>query len=60
MALELITKADAYTHLRIDNDSSGSADDDWLDIFILAISEAVALWMKDSWRLYAPEVDSSG
>lgn len=57
---DLITKADAYDHLRIDHDSGGSDEDGWLDVFIPAISEAIALWLKDSWRLYVPEVDSDG
>lgn len=35
---DLVTKADAYEHLRIDYDSDGSADDGWLDIFIPAVS----------------------
>ena len=57
---DLISKADAYEHLRLDYDSDGSADDGWLDIFIPAISEAIALWLKDEWRLYVVEVDSEG
>lgn len=57
---DLISKADAYEHLRLDYDSDGSPDDGWLDIFIPAISEAVALWLKDEWRLYVVEVDSDG
>jgi hypothetical protein len=57
---ELVTKADAYEHLRLDHDSNGSPDDAWLDVFIPAISEAVLGWLKDEWRAYVPEVDSSG
>lgn len=57
---DLITKAEAYEQLRIDHDSDGSVDDGWLDIWIPAISEAVAGWLKDSWRLYQWEVDSDG
>src|SRR5690606_36956714 len=57
---DLISKADAYEQLRLDYDSDGSADDGWLDIFIPAISEAIALWLKDEWRLYVVEVDSDG
>jgi hypothetical protein len=56
MALELVTTDEAKSHLRI----SGTADDSWLAIFIPAISGAVALWLKDSWRLYVPEEDSGG
>ena len=57
---DLITKADAYEQLRLDYDSDGSADDGWLDIFIPAVSEAVANWLKDSWRPYEVELDSAG
>lgn len=60
MTLELVTKADAYMHLRLDNDSSGSAEDSWLNMMIPAVSEAVASWLKDSWRLYLPKLDSAG
>lgn len=54
--LDLVTAAEAKSHLRIDS----TADDVWLAIFIPAISEAVALWLKDSWRLYEPELDAGG
>ena len=57
---ELITREQAYEHLRLDYDSNGSADDGWLDVFIPAISEAVRLWLKDDWRPYQVEVDSDG
>lgn len=57
---EFVTKAEAYEHLRLDYDSDGSADDGWLDIFIPAVSEAVANWLKDSWRPYEVELDSDG
>lgn len=56
MALELVTQAEAVQHLRLDE----SADSAWLSIFIPAVSEAVAEWLKDEWRLYVPEVDSGG
>ncbi len=56
----LITKEQAYEHLRLDYDSNGSAEDAWLDLFIPVVSEAVALWLKESWRLYEWEVDSYG
>lgn len=59
--LELVTTEDARAQLRLDEvDSDGGADDSWLGIFIPAISYAVALWLKDSWRLYLPELDSDG
>jgi len=62
--IDLITREDAYHHLRLDVDDEGtnitSPDDPWLDIFIPAISEAVAAWLKDEWRLYVLELDSNG
>ena len=59
--LELVTLADARHQLRLDEvDSSGGPDDGWLAIFIPAVSEAVATWLKDEWRLYVPLTDSSG
>jgi len=51
--LELVTHDEAVAHLRLDE----SADDAWLSVFIPAISEAVAGWLKDEWRLYVPEMD---
>ena len=56
MALELVTTEEAAAHLRCDEDT----EDTWLSVFIPAISEAVALWLKDEWRLYLPSYDSSG
>ena len=59
--IELVTIEEARAHLRIDDvDSDGSPDDLWLSIFMPAISEAVANWLKDEWRLYVAEVDSGG
>ena len=60
MATDLVTIAEARAHLRLDADSGGGADDDWLAIFIPAICESVSLWVKDDARLYVPLVDSSG
>lgn len=57
---DLITRADAYAHLRCDTDSSGSPDDAWLDVWIPAVSAAVRSWLKDDWRPYVSELDSSG
>lgn len=56
----LITREQAYEHLRLDYDSGGSADDGWLDVFIPAVSEAVRRWLKEDWRLYEWEADSDG
>jgi hypothetical protein len=58
--IELVTTAQARSHLRLDSDSNGGADDDGLDIFIPAISEAVANWLKEEWRLYEWLEDSNG
>ena len=55
---ELITIEEAREHLRLDADSGGGPDDGWLSIFIPAVSEAVALWLKESWRLYEPTRDT--
>jgi hypothetical protein len=52
---DLVTIADARAHLRLDS----TADDAWLAIFIPAISDAVARWLKDWWRLYVTEVDAN-
>lgn len=60
MATDLVTIDQARTHLRLDTDSAGGADDAWLAIFIPAICEAVSLWVKDDARLYVPMVDSAG
>lgn len=53
--LELITVDEAAQQLRLDDD----AYDDWLAIWIPAVSEAVRSWLKDDWRLYLPERDSN-
>lgn len=58
--LELITIDEAREHLRLDYDDTGGPDDAWLEVMIPAISEAVALWLKDPARLYTPAVDSNG
>lgn len=58
--IELVTIKDAREHLRLDYDESGGPDDPWLDVMIPAISQAVALWLKDEWRLYVSERDSGG
>jgi hypothetical protein len=59
--VNLVTQAEARAQLRIDDyDSAGGADDPWLTIWIAACSEAVAGWLKDSWRLYVPLLDSAG
>lgn len=54
--MELVTVDEAAQQLRLDDD----AHDDWLAIWIPAVSAAVASWLKDEWRLYIPETDSDG
>ena len=58
--MDLLTKEQAYSHLRLDTDSDGSPDDGWLEIWIPTLSDAVALWLKDAWRLYLPQLNSDG
>lgn len=53
---ELVSKAEAYAQLRIDD----TAHDVWLNIWIPAISQAVLNWLKDEWRAYDPELDADG
>lgn len=60
MALELVTLEQARAHLRLDADSNGSPDDLWLQDAIPDVSDAVALWLKDEWRLYMIERDPDG
>lgn len=54
--LEFVTPADAREQLRIDSD----ADDRWLAIWIPAVSASVVAWLKQEWRLYVLQRDSSG
>lgn len=57
--LELVTIEEARHQLRLDEPGSdGGPDDGWLAIWIPAVSEAVASWLKDRWRLYLPSRDS--
>lgn len=60
--MNLVSHADARHQLRLDEPSSGQdgADDPWLDIWIPAVSAAIAQWLKDEWRLYVPAEDSNG
>lgn len=64
---DLVTKAQAFNHLRFDTDPDTGPDSDWLDIWIPVVSEAVIGWLKDWWRVYqietvdgVPIVDSNG
>lgn len=54
--LELVSIAEARAQLRYDDNSN----DAWLEIWIPSISDAVARWLKDSWRLYVTELDADG
>ena len=54
--MALVTIDEAKLQLRIDDD----AQDEWLELMMEAASEAVLSWLKDSWRAYLPERDSSG
>lgn len=56
MPLELVTVDEAKLALRFDDD----AIDEWLELIIPSASEAVRSWLKDDWRMYIPERDSSG
>ena len=58
--MNLVTHDEARMHLRLDSDSVGGADDAWLDTWIPVASQAVALWLKDDWRLYVLALDSAG
>lgn len=57
---DLVTKAEAFNHLRFDTDPDTGPDSDWLDIWIPVVSEAVIGWLKDLWRVYVTEVDADG
>jgi hypothetical protein len=59
--LELVTIDEARAQIRIDNFGSGGGPDDaWFALWIPVVSAAVAGWLKDGWRMYQWEVDSSG
>lgn len=52
----LITDTFAAEQLRTTLADDGA----WINFWIPIVSEAVALWLKDSWRLYESELDSAG
>ena len=58
--LRLVTIEQAYGQLYIEADSDGSSHDAWLNDTIEDVSDAVALWLKEEWRLYVPLLDSDG
>lgn len=45
--LELVSKAEAIVQANLD-----SADDAWLELWIPIVSESIAGWLKQPWRLY--------
>ena len=51
----LVTIEQARVQLR-----AGAADDAWISLWIPIVSASVASWLKDSWRLYEPEINSAG
>lgn len=57
---ELVTKADAFNHLRFDTDIATGPDALWLDLWIPGVSAMVLDWLKDDWRAYVPLVESNG
>lgn len=54
--VDIITQASAKAQLRID----GTADDDWLAIWIPVVSQSIRAWLKDRWRLFLIEEDEAG
>lgn len=52
----LVDIHEARDHLRVDS----YADDNWIELMILAVSGAVLAWLKESWRAYEPALDSNG
>ncbi len=56
MIPNLIEYEDARQHLRIDQED----DDAWLELWIPVVSEAIAAWLKDAYRLYEWQSDSDG
>lgn len=56
--MKLVTYEQASDHLRLDTDAEMA----WVNDAIEDVSDAVATWLKDSWRLYMPSgfEDSQG
>lgn len=57
---DLVTKQQAFDHLRFDTDIATGPDARWLDTWIPVVSGAVLDWLKDEWRAYVPLVESNG
>lgn len=58
---ELITRAEAYAHLRFDVDgSNGSPHDSWLDTWMPVVCDAIESWLKNPARLYVQATDADG
>jgi len=54
--VSLVTLAEVKSHLMVDNDAA----DGWIEMMILAISDAVMTWLKDEWRAYEPLLGPGG
>lgn len=52
----LVTREEVKSQLMMDNDAA----DGWIDMMILAISDAVLSWLKDEWRAYEVLRDQDG
>lgn len=52
----LVTREEVKSQLMMDN----NAADGWIDMMILAISDAVLSWLKDEWRAYEVLRDGDG
>ena len=57
---DLVTKAEAFDHLRFDTDINTGPDAAWLDVWIPGVSAMVIDWLKDLWRVYVTEVGTDG
>ena len=52
----LVTRAEVKSQLMMDNDAA----DGWIDMMIVAISDAVLSWLKEDWRAYLVLRDADG
>ena len=56
MVPNLIEIADARVHLRADDTDS----DEWFEMWIPIVSQSIATWLGDEWRLYEWKRDGNG
>lgn len=54
--LSLVTQQFAAEQINTTVEAHGA----WLSMWIPIVSNTVAMWLKDEWRLYDPEIDSAG